>query len=29
MDLDCDAKLNYLEFVDAMRPLEYYSPKPQ
>ena len=22
IDLDCDAKLNYLEFCDAIRPLE-------
>ena len=28
IDLDCDAKLNYLEFIDALRPLENYVPMP-
>jgi len=26
LDLDGDARLNYREFVDAMRPLENYMP---
>jgi len=25
IDLDCDAKLNELEFIDALRPLEHPS----
>lgn len=26
IDLDCDAQLNYLEFVDNFRPLERFMP---
>ena len=27
IDLDCDAQLNYLEFVDNLRPLERQIPQ--
>ena len=27
IDLDCDARLNYLEFIDSIRPQENYMPK--
>ena len=27
MDLDGDAKLNFMEFIDALRPLENYYPR--
>jgi len=27
IDLDCDARLNYLEFIDSIRPMENYMPQ--
>ena len=28
LDLDCDAQLNYLEFIDGIRPQENYLARP-